>query len=498
MKKLATFSPYMGLLILCILMLLTGANFNGLFFADNPDRPIWFGVALRVFEGQKPHLDFISTMGPGIPWLYGLFLKVLGPQPESLHYGSAILVFFYGSGCLFLNASRWTLPVQVVFAAGLLIHMGYPTLNYNYLGYFFIFSAAIEAFTWDRPKNWRNSSALFGLLASFMFFAKYIFLIHGLGMLAVGFLWKRPSREWLKGFLLSFLLFTLFMFVWLEGNFSQMWSELSISRQIRGNLVLQEFLRPGFHLRFFHKYIWGFLLTIVPFILIWKKVLKLPIPWFFFIIPPYLFVLQNAVILSGSNWPHPYGKEWIAAIALIILSSQKSDNLKLRHFNNFIQACFVIWACVSLYQNYLKRSDTKDSITARFELKSCPEKMTYTCSVQEGLNIGEKLNLKSLAKPILLLTYEDPLTPYLRLPFLRHDLTHWSHSDSFSSTRYPDPEKLLAQVDYVLEPKFFASKFHEEAYLAKKALFQAVLERDFAPTPEHTSLKTWLIWQRVR
>ena len=475
--------------LLIVFINLTGTDLDGTFFVETPDRAIWFGVALRVFSGQLPHLDFSSTIGPGIPLLYGSFLKLLGDKPSSLFIGSSIATLSYCLTYLVLNLRRWNLLLHSIFFLSVVIHVAYPVLNYNHLGYFFVLNAVFEAFTWNEARSWRNSGWLFGGFTAFIFFAKYIFFFQGMAVLLLAFLWKRPSAKWLISFLSGFVFVLLLFFAVINFELTPLLNDLNVSREIRGSLVLEEFRKASYHIRYFHKYIWGFLLFTLPLWYHRKKVLNLNLPWQFFLFPIYLFGLQNALLLSGSNWPHPYGREWLAVILCCLV--QPYDDRLSRALKFLVFISFFCWSVKALYLNYIQFNDGKIGEEVYAQRNLCTENLTYPCSVQDGINLWKK-NTEN-KKPILLLTYEDPLTPYLRLPALRGDLTHWSHIDSFSSENYPDPEMLADQVDYIFEPVYYASVFHKQAFAIKKKIFEEIMTNQFYILDENRS---WKLWKR--
>ena len=176
-------------------MNLTGTNLDGTFFVETPDRAIWFGVALRVFSGQIPHIDFNSTIGPGIPLLLGSILKLLGDKPSSLFIGSSIATLSYSLSYLILNLRRWNPLLHSIFFLSVVIHIAYPVLNYNHLGYFFVLNAVFEAFTWNEVKSWQSSGWLFGLFSAFIFFAKYIFFFQGIAVFFVSLPMEEAKQQ---------------------------------------------------------------------------------------------------------------------------------------------------------------------------------------------------------------------------------------------------------------------------------------------------------------
>ena len=466
-------------------------DFGGKLYSDFPDRAIWLGVAFRVFSGQLPHIDFVSTMGPGMPLFYGWAMKIFGPYTSSFPPITALTILSYVGVTGFLNYKRWPIELTAALALLAITHLAMPFLNYNYLGFYFLFCSILEYFTFQNATSYRNSSWSFGVLAAFVLFSKYIFFAFSGILFLLALTKARPTRQWLIGascsFFVTFILFAFFF----NFEFATFFHDISISRKIRGDLVVKEFLDLKIHKRFFHKYIWGILLFFGMHLLFKLKFLKQKVTLVDFLIPVVFFIVQNAVILSCSNWPWPYAKEWMAGFALAQISLSPKVEVK-PFFVSFIVLAMLAWSSLSFYEKIIRNSEKAWALKNYADRTNCVPIPSYTCAFEDGLELLGKNQIQD--KLLLSLTYEDPFNVYFNRPGIKGDLTHWSHTDSVSEQHHPDVAKLLGQVSFVLEPKQFASDFHLEAYRLKQKIFYPEVQRTFKIMDQNRS---WVLWQKA-
>lgn len=464
-------------------------------FPDFADHAIWLDVAFRVYKGQIPHLDFTSTIGPGIPLFLGFALKLLGPSTKSI--GIVTISFFVGILCFYFLRTRKSKSLYLIIGltCSAFIYLTNPILNYNEFGWFFLCLTIVESHLAreESEHNMTLGGAFFGSLLFFMLTLKYIFFIYSVCLLlGLGILCP-PKRRWLIAVFLGFMTMFLITGILINFEFSKAFHDISISMHVRGDLVKKDFLSFKIHKRFFHKYIWGILLFFVPAAWVNWQNNKIKFSWLVGLLPA-IFVLQNAVILSGSNWPKPYAKVWLLFILFESLVTIK--NIKpvkyFKYLYIFSIISFLTLGLQGIVEHHILYSHKLFVLGNMTKKSRCTGAyIPYPCLIEDGLKGIDQVAGDRMGYKVFALSYSNPFNILHRTAGPLHDLSHWSFSDSFSLDEHPRPEVIFRDAEFVMEPKAYASAFEEQSGELMKKIFMPAVKNNYELV---VSTDYWNVW----
>jgi hypothetical protein len=205
--------------VLALLTLTVGGVFPINKFAH--DVFIFLDGASRVLQGQVPHRDFSTGLGPVVYWLYALGLVVSGPDASAIVVLYAV-VYLFSFLAAYLVASRRFNRVlglgMALFFAGVAAcpaHYGLGVRDtsvssfYNRLGYAWVGILAVGLCLPRRPCRQKLGFAdplVLSLCLALLLFMKFTFGIAGLGLAGLALLTVAHRPQWKAAFCGTLLL----------------------------------------------------------------------------------------------------------------------------------------------------------------------------------------------------------------------------------------------------------------------------------------------------
>ena len=183
----------------------------------NWDYPIFLDGIWRVIQGQIPHVDFSTPIGP-LTFLIGYLGSIFTDLSiHSFDYG-IVVVYFLTTYFTFYWSKNYmnSLPsiLLTLLVGSYLITtriIGYPfymfgyTSYYNLIGYVFLYIIAINViFSKKHQKINIWSGGVSGFLVVLSFFIKITFGLGALVFIIIKLLIDRTNIDWWKGFMLGF------------------------------------------------------------------------------------------------------------------------------------------------------------------------------------------------------------------------------------------------------------------------------------------------------
>ena len=250
-----------GALLVCLLLLCVVRTYLGGPFAMKrygPDAFILLDGGWRILNGQIPHVDFHTPIGPVIYLLVALGLKAASLGASGLNYAQAIAGAVAALWAYRLGARRLSDVASVLFClfAVLLALAPYelgespllssPSFTYNRYGYVLLVLILCETL-WpplDRSSLGREELAggiSTGIAGGLLLFLKANFFLAA-GMLVVG-LWISRKQQWNRwvGIGCSGLAVCVCGLLYLHGHWTAMWSDLRMAAG--GKHIEADFLR---------------------------------------------------------------------------------------------------------------------------------------------------------------------------------------------------------------------------------------------------------------
>lgn len=168
--------------------------------------------AWRIFQGQTPHKDFHTALGPVIYWLFALGMKIVGPTADSICVVYCIIFSITVSAATIVCSGR--LPLVVSLLLGLWFGgvsaspalSGTMTLTsvgmiYNRIGYAWCGIVMIALFIPLSPQRrglWSSIDAvIIGGICSSLFFLKITYGLALLPVLVLMLLKGQMNQRWL-------------------------------------------------------------------------------------------------------------------------------------------------------------------------------------------------------------------------------------------------------------------------------------------------------------
>ncbi|HVY62262.1 MAG TPA: hypothetical protein VHF22_11450, partial [Planctomycetota bacterium] len=157
------------------------------------DTPIIFEGGWRVYQGQVPHVDFYCPLGPVLPWIVGLGMRLAGPTVDGIAWGSALATVAVGAWAWLLGSrlKPWQRAVFTIYAASFLFgthgygysftKLGYGAL-YNRIGVALLALVLVESWV---PARDRRGEVLGGLSSGALVVALTFLKVSYLGLAAL-------------------------------------------------------------------------------------------------------------------------------------------------------------------------------------------------------------------------------------------------------------------------------------------------------------------------
>jgi hypothetical protein len=202
--------------------------------------------AWRVLQGQRPHVDFYTPLGPLTYMIYAVGLWLAGLDIRGVGVALGI------TGCI-LGIWAWLLArPRLGFAASAALSLGLallvitprpiafrfnlisPASSFNRLGYALAGLVAIESLSLDPGKKrtardlWIGGAST-GLLCAASLFLKVTYGFASIGLAVVGWLLAGSDRGRTSAMLLAFALGVFAMLAYLRFDVGSVWSDLRIA-----------------------------------------------------------------------------------------------------------------------------------------------------------------------------------------------------------------------------------------------------------------------------
>lgn len=237
----------------CLLGICGSAAYVGVpwLFKYSADSFLFLDGGWRLLQGQRPHVDFYTAIGPVTYLINALGLKLAGYEPWGLGLGSAIFGLLIGLWTYRISVRRMRyLAASVASLFLVLLAVGpfplgeSPTetgfaMVYNRYGYALLGLVIIESYKLVRPAKGETREVLFGCLSTgialgVLLFLKVSFFLGGLPLIVPGLLWRpRPRVRMAGAILLGFAAACLVFFWYLRFNLSAMWGDLLMTAHAR-------------------------------------------------------------------------------------------------------------------------------------------------------------------------------------------------------------------------------------------------------------------------
>ena len=229
------------LLVEGVVIALTGAIPQRLF---GHDVPLLLEGAWRIVQGQVPHVDFATPLGPVTFLLIAAGIKLGGRSADALAWSVVIAVLALGAWA-WLIGRRVMLPMLAacftIFIAGLagsshFLGMAMQWISYsaiyNRLGYAFVCLILVEMFGPSHAtlsSRSRVGGMSTGLALAILLFLKFTYFGAAAGIIACGLLLRISAvnrRQWMAGFALGFGVVFLAFVIYMHGHVLAMFGDL--------------------------------------------------------------------------------------------------------------------------------------------------------------------------------------------------------------------------------------------------------------------------------
>ena len=495
----------------------------------------------RIINGQTPHVDFSSPLGPLFILLTAFGMKVAPPSSSSITYGSVLLFIILTPWAWFIGRSRLSSVNAFLFALfmGFLLvapralgdtiqNTSYAML-YNRQGFVLLSMLLVELFISPRASV-RSKNLLLGGLSSGILLALLLFCkinYFGIGAVAVlvSILLFRCPLMWFTTFASGFLFICIAMQAFFNINLLSLISDvnfasrvLSISHRLTrfGKIFLLAF--PHIYLLFFAllvssnsisknksnkdgKFLQNKVLIIIPFVVLSGLLICTTnaqwtdIPLFFIAGLILLECLRREVKLSGDSISSISGLNYLWAVLIIIPFFCGSILLKDIESVAYSAA----WnkfklPTTSESQRFQSRTlydlvvpENSDNGSSNENVRVASE---YPGIVNDGLVMLRK-NMSTESR-IFSMSFSNPFPFALELPPPRGDASWWHGGKSFNRNYFPDADQVFKNVDMVMVPKFADSQLQRrsEATELMKEIYGGYLKSHFI---EKDSSQFWTL-----
>ena len=498
-----------------------GATFQR---AWESDVPILLDGAWRVFQGQRPWVDFQTPLGPVTFLIIAGGMKLTGFSTAAIGHSSALLFVVVSIWAYALSRARmgpWLSLISGLGAgltAGGTSCYGFGAMNITHVGYAALYNRHGEALTilvlieclWPLRNSNRRWQALFGglssgIVLSLLFFLKINFFAAALFLIgAMAFVLKYPRNRWL-GIITGGLLMSVLMLAYLRFDFAAIAQDLTLTVQARGGKLFHDvprilsgvpftltqiyllfllwwmtpasnvFGRPWLPPKIRQAFLVGFIL-VAQLVIFWTCTQTFTPTLFAW---AALLVLHARSEISGTT--HPGGPpsrtitgSWkpISMLAAVPIGIVLFTNLASIGFS----------AGYRLFQIPNYQGQRFDSTSLADLIANKP----YVEKINDGLKLLRAHSRTN--ETILTLDYNNPFSFGLLRPSARGDLLWWDQDMTYKKTVRPPADRLFYDTVLVMVPKD-----PEVSAVGLPILYQADLESRFTRAAESSH---WILYRK--
>jgi hypothetical protein len=479
--------------------------------------------AWRVLQGQRPHVDFYTALGPLAYLPVALAMRVVGPVPAALPLSSAaffVMVTLLGTCLAWRRLGALTALAYVLVAAmtaqGLHVlgfevsDTGYAML-YNRHGFALIslvmLAVLVPAHDPSRARD-RFDGFLTGLILAALLFLKISFFFVALAILGAGLLiGSAPVRFWLA-LLAGHVALGLTILATLGFGTSAVIGDLRMAAAARAEDFAADLAKI---LDVLHNEL-GALLALL-FCGIVTAAIGRADATVRSRFREFLVVATAAgasLTLIMSNWQ--WGESPLAAAGALVLveigtrrpAEEAHKRLPLLLLLILASGCLT---AASIGKNvrgivFALRDNRTASSHARFDAASLEGLMivsgggvfenmphgSYVEKVNDGIELLRRRTAST--ERILCLDFSNPFTFALAREAPRHDANWWHVRRNFTEAHHPPESRVFSEVDVVLVPVFEQGGAYD-----LRRIYGPLLEREYALV---AATRQWALLRRKR
>jgi hypothetical protein len=438
--------------------------------------------AWRVLQGQRPHVDFYTPLGPLMYMIFaaGLWLRGLDVRGVGLALGITGLIVGLWAWRLSRRRMGGVASVAMSWMMALLVitprPIGYDfrlvshASSFNRLGYALLGLVAIESL-WVNDRNssapmrdWGGAAST-GLLCAALLFLKITYGLAAIALVGVGLLLGKFDYKRIAAIIISFSLTVFGMLWYLQFGVSAVWSDLRIAGGGR-LLPKEQILRgiseglPAFAPLFLIAIIcsfgrrWSVDAWRWPLMALAVTILGLCLGITNTYCPPVHLAALLGIMMGDwiAVW-QPLGQTtgrsmiqacMLAAIAVIAIAPAATDALSLT------------WAVLPLRNVSQRRTaHLSPPHVARFVAVNGNENPNLGTDFLDGVEDGIQL-LKAHSHPedsVMAMEFINPFEYALQRPVARGGATNLRYKYTYTDHSKPSAEWLVGNYSYVMIPK---------------------------------------------
>ena len=502
--------------------------------------------AWRVFQGQVPHTDFHTPLGPMAFYPIAWVMHWLGPSLDAYYIVQSIFFLLLTPLCWILARTRLSQPVALLYSmmVGVLFIGRYPlSFDFLELGIASIFNrncfALILIIVLDclfapqgqLSKFSRNALALIvGLISSYLFFVKLNYFIASIFLVAASFVFQKQNiKERLAFIFIGFFSGFIAVFYIMHWNWGQFLYDMTtggiVKSQSMGQIRLS-LLYPNFVVGFFEE------LTLNVVSYRFPRIVRVIVYDFWIYLCLFMAVLLASwdcnrnqtlktvgltiavvcvsLFLTLSNYQ--FGEQPLLLAGFFIMLARVSvgsldDSLsrkKLILVMIFLCASsgsFIIKNMTSLLVQGAWQKNHWSSIKKQFLFSqkkleplvilskndSC-QSLFFTEIVNDGAELLRKSH--GAQRKYLVADFVNPFLFGLDSPLTRGDVLWWDYTATFNEARAPGPNELFADINGVMLPKCPMDTVNYSVFME---IYNSEMKRLFT---RHSESKHWVYLEK--
>ena len=434
------------------------------------DVPILLDGGWRILQGQVPHVDFYTPLGPVTPLIVAFGMWLGGPVVSGFAYADAVLLIIISLWAWAIGRPRLSAVLSLLFAlyAGFMAAgtagYGYGLKQLSYAALYNRYGVAltavlfIECFGRSRQNSparlcWEGAST--GIALGLLFFLKVNFFgIAVLAVMAGAILMTQSRYRWL-GLCAGVGAVSLLMLAYLRFDIAAMLHDLRLAARVRSGGLVHEI--PGlmqdpavFNSAFLMAILW----CVNPLTdNAYRRWLSAKTAQGLLV----LFLIGMQAFLSLTN-SQPRLPTLFPVAALLILSNSSGRSLATLLLGLYFVLSTLVPDIESLaYSAFLHVTQARE-LTAdqKFDSTSLadmlvPTEPEYVQMVNDGCEMLRRHSQPS--ERILALDFSNPFSFALRRSPPKGDALWWDAAITFNKNVYPDPEKSFRDAALVMVPK---------------------------------------------